>query len=110
MEERRQLLIKIAKQLETMSRFVDGIEKSLYVMVQLDALEPQFRHAMSGLKQTYEALAKMHEESLVPIREKSQKEQTLKDNINHLESQNQKLKEEIELLKKSNQDTSKKRA
>jgi len=110
MEERRQLLLKISKQLETMSEFVSGIEKSLYIMVQMDALEPQFRHAMNGIKQTYEALANMHEESMVPLREKSQREKTLKDNINHLESQNQKLKEENELLKTNSERKTKNKA
>ena len=44
-----------------MSDFVEGIERSLYVMVEMKSLESQFRHAMTGIKQTFDALSTMHE-------------------------------------------------
>ena len=103
MEERKQLLQKISLQLKTMSEFVLGIEKSLHIMVPIDALEPQFRHVLAGLKQTFEVINKFHEESQIPQADKEIQENSkmkrMEENIEHLSKQIQKLKKENQRLK-----------
>ena len=94
MEQKRELLLKISNQLKTMSDFVEGIERSLYVMVEMKSLESQFRHAMTGIKQTFDALSTMHEESLEPLRKEKAEIDQLKQQIQSQAQQIQKLEEE----------------
>jgi len=113
MEERRQLLLKISKQLETMSEFISGIEKSLHIMVPIDVLEPQFRHVLTGLKQTFEVIDKFHKESQIPKADNEAQENSkmkrMEENIEHLGKQIQKLKKENERLKSATEQASKKK-
>ena len=96
-----------------MSEFVLGIEKSLHIMVPIDALEPQFRHVIAGLKQTFEVINKFHEESQIPKADNEAQENSkmrrMEENIEHLGKQIQKLKTENERLKSATKQVSRKK-
>ena len=103
MEERRQILLKIAKQLRTTSDFVEGIERSLRIMVGLNVLEPQVKAVLESLTQSQQVMSRLHEESLIPQADKEIQENSkmkrMEENIEHLSKQIQKLKKENQRLK-----------
>ena len=99
MEERRQLLLKIAKQLRTVADFIEGIEGSLRIMVELRALEPQLETVLGSLKQAHQVISGLHGESLVPIEEEKKRAEQLQAENELLKEQIHKLMEESKLSK-----------
>tara|TARA_B100000287_G_C20285695_1_gene643850 strand:- start:240 stop:572 length:333 start_codon:yes stop_codon:yes gene_type:complete len=107
-EERRQILLKIAKQLRTTSDFVEGIERSLRIMVGLNVLEPQIKAVLESLTQSQQVMSRLHEESLMPTAQEESQNETiktenynLKERIYKLIEENKQLKSQIEDAKTS---------
>jgi cell division protein FtsB len=99
MDERRELLNKVVKQMIAISEFIQGIEKSLSIMVEMKSLEPQFRTVTVSMKQALGLLTKLHEESLIPVKQEQEEKETLRKDNDTLSNQLQKLSQEIKDLK-----------
>ena len=105
MEERRQILLKIAKQLRTTSDFVEGIERSLRIMVGLNVLEPQIKAVLESLTQSQQVMGRLHEESLIPTAQEESQKETIKTENYNLKERIYKLIQENKQLKSQIDDT-----
>lgn len=98
MKEERELLLKVSRQLQSMSKFVEGIEQSLSIQVELKALEPQLRAALTAIKQAFESVQGIHLQSSEQVNQEEQEKssmtieiQQLKEKVQQLSSLNEEL-------------------
>ena len=95
MEERRQLILKVSKQLMSLSNFVEAIERSLSIAIGLDKLEPQIKTVLDTIEQSHKIFTALHNESLIP----AASDESAKDAVR---KENHKLKEKIHKLIEEN--------
>ena len=91
MEQKRETLKKVAQQLTLLSEFILGIEKSMSIQVELVALEPQLRTALTSTKQAFDAIHIIHEEAVQGKSLQEQEKENLSKEVDHLREKVQQL-------------------
>ena len=100
MEKEKKIVSDISRQMSSLSDFLEKVEKSMSILVKLEHLEPQLRAVMEGIKQAFDSLGPIYEESRKANLEKEEKtEQTAKE-LGVLREKMQKLELENEQLKR----------
>ncbi len=99
-KEKRETISKSRKNLDTIADFLDGIEKSIQIEVHMKDLEPQFRAVMTALKDTFEDLNVLFDESVELKKREEQKLSDLQDQLNSVTLSLQTLEEENRKLTK----------
>ena len=98
--ENRELIIRVSKQLQTVSDFLESIEKSISIQVDLAALEPQLRTALASIKESFESIQSIYQKASQVKIEKEQEKSSLTTEI-------QQLKEKVQQLSSLNEELQK---
>ena len=100
MREDRELIIRVSKQLLTVSDFLESIEKSISIQVDFAALEPQLRTALTSIKESFDAIQSIYQKASQLKSEKEQEKTSLTSEI-------QQLKEKVQQLSSLNEELQK---
>jgi len=107
MEQKRESLKNVTSQLTSLSDFISRIEQSMSIQVELSALEPQLRTALSSIRQSFEAVQIIHEEAIQSKNLQEQEKGDLSREVETLREKVQQLSSPIEEPKKPSKKKSK---
>jgi len=97
MKEKRELLLKVARQLKALSEFIEKVENSVSIQVETKALEPQLRTCLESISSVFDALSGIHEEALQSKNAELEEKTTLTTEV-------QQLREKIQQLSSLNEE------